>query len=52
MKLEVPRDLTHEQARLALALLEYVIDGLIEFYQEMCRVYDIWNPEQDTELPF
>ena len=52
MKLEVPRDLTREQARIALTLLEYVIDGLIEFYQEMCRIYGIWNFDTDDELPF
>ena len=53
MKLDVPRDLTREQARLALTLLEHVIDGLIVFYHEMCRIYDIWSPEgQDSELPF
>lgn len=47
MKFVVPRDFSQEQARWARTLLEYVIHGLVAFYDEMRRVYDIDELEHD-----
>ncbi len=52
MKLPVPLDLTHAQAVMALSILEYLIDALMDFYYEMRRVYGITAPAHDDELPF
>lgn len=53
MKLDVPRDFSKIQARWALTLLEYVINGLLVFYDEMRSVYDIIDElENDDRPPF
>jgi len=51
MKLDVPRDFSQAQARWALTLLEYVINGLLVFYDEMRSVYDIDELEKDDRPP-
>jgi len=52
MKLDIPRDFSQEQARRALMLLEYVINGLLAFYDEMRCVYDIDEQEHGDQPPF
>lgn len=55
MKLPVPHDLTQEQARLVLWLLETLIDALIVFDSAIRRVYDIGHDTiagVDEEIPF
>ena len=52
MKLPVPHDLTRAQAEIALSILEYLIDSLMDFYYEMRRVYGLHRTERDDELPF
>ena len=52
MKLDVPRDFSQAQARWALTLLEYVINGLLAFYDEMRRIYDIDELGDDDRTPF
>lgn len=54
MKIPVPHDLTQEQARLVLWLLETVIDALIVFDGAIRRVYDIGDTlvGADDEIPF
>ncbi len=56
MKLPIPPDLSAAQARVAIGLLERVIDALIELHAEMRRLYHPWGLAQpddwDQEAPF
>lgn len=50
MKPPIPLDFSRAEARVALAMLEWVIDALIELHARMRRAYDIHEDEE--ELPF
>lgn len=53
MKIPVPHDLTQEQARIVLWLLETVIDALIVFDGAIRRTYNIGREQlADDEIPF
>jgi hypothetical protein len=53
MNIPVPPDLTQEQARLVLWLLEMIIDALIAFDGAMRRTYHIRDTLGfDDEIPF
>lgn len=50
MKIPMPINMTRAEARLALELLELLIDALIEYHGAMQRAFDLW--EHDDTLPF
>lgn len=49
MKLKTPPCFERLEARAAIAMLELLIDALIELHANMCRTYEI-NPAD--EIPF
>ena len=49
MKLEIPPCFEYLEARAAIAMIELLIDALIELHANMCRTYEI-NPTD--EIPF
>lgn len=51
MKLTILKTFTRSEARIAMALLEMLIDALIELHTEMCRSYNI-RPDDLDDLPF
>lgn len=50
MKIPMPTNLTRAEARLALELIELLIDALIEYHGAMQRAFDL--QEHDDQLPF
>jgi len=57
MKLPVPPHLSGPEAKLLIDLVEWLVDLLIEFHQQLRRTYHPWglNPDPDDwsdEIPF
>jgi hypothetical protein len=52
MKLQIPHDLTRAQACALLALLDMLIEALIEAHHQTCRTYRISPHQDDEEIPF
>lgn len=50
MKIPMPTNLTRAEARLALELLELLIDALIEYHGAMQRAFDL--RKRDDQRPF
>jgi len=50
MKIPMPSNLTRAEAKLALELLELLIDALIDYHAAMQRTFDLW--QHDENLPF
>lgn len=52
MKLPLPHDLTPDEAQVAIALLERIIDALIDLHGRMRRVYYPWGETAEEDWPF
>ena len=50
MKLNVPLHFSRAEAKVALDVLEILIDMLIELYGSLQRAYEPWTMEPDPEF--
>lgn len=50
MKLKIPLNFTRDEAKIALDVLEILIDTLIEVYTALNREYDPWTLDEDPEF--